>query len=220
MIERIRARLTYADVMATAAVFIALGGASYAAVNIPPDSVGSRELKDQSVGTAELKEDSVNHNRLRLHSVGADNLRQNSVGPNALQGNAVDFDQLHPDAVTSEKVRDGSLLYGDLDPTAVAPRLFAHVSSSGVLGENAGVVSAGRISKGQYFVDFNRNLRGCVAVSSVGFGFGPGVIGAGATSQPRMNLDNQASRVGITVYRKGYTFNDVEDNDVSVIVDC
>jgi hypothetical protein len=102
----------------------------------------------------------------------------------------------------------------------VSPRLYAHVSSSGTLAESAGVVSAGRISKGQYAVTFNRSLRGCVAVASVGFGFGPGVIGAGGTAQARMNLDNQDNKVGLTVYRKGWTFNDVEDNDVSVIVAC
>jgi hypothetical protein len=230
MIERIRARLSYANVMASLAVFIALGGAAYAAVRIPPNSVGSRELKDravgtdelkpESVGTPQLKEGSINHNRLRPHSVGVENLRQNSVGPNSLQGNAVNTDQLAPDAVTSDRVRDGSLQYSDMDPNAVAPRLFAHVNSSGVLGESSGVLSAGRSSKGQYFVNFNRNLRGCVAVASVGFGFGPGVIGAGATAQARMNLDNDANKVGVTVYRKGYTFNDVEDNDVSVIVAC
>jgi hypothetical protein len=241
MIEHIRARLSYANVMATLAVFIALGGAAYAAVEIPRNSVGARELKDHAVGTSELKdravgtdqlkplsvgtpqlkEGSINHNRLRPHSVGVENLRQNSVGPNSLQGNAVGPDQLAPDSVSSPKVQDGSLQYNDLDPSGVAPRMFAHVSSSGALGEHSpSVQSAGRTSKGQYFVNFDRDLHGCVAVSSVGFGFGPGVIGAGGTSQPRMNLDNDASKVGITVYRKGYTFNDVEDNDVSVIVEC
>ena len=82
------------------------------------------------------------------------------------------------------------------------------------------MTSAGRVSKGQYFAEFDRSLRGCVAVAGVGFGFGPGVIGAGATAQARMNLDNNDHKVGITVYRKGYTFNDIEDNDVSVIVLC
>ena len=230
MIERVRAHLSYANVMATLAVFIALGGASYAALELPRHSVGSkqlkkksvatRHLKNKSVGTDQLKERSVGGGRMKLNSVGADQLQQNSVGPNSLQGTAVNTDQLAPDAVTADRVRDFTLQYSDIDPTQVAPRLFAHVSSSGILGESAGVVSAGRLSKGQYFVDFNRDLRGCVAVATVGFGFGPGVIGAGGTAQARMNLDNDASKVGLTVYRKGYTFNDVEDNDVSVIVNC
>ena len=34
MLSAVRARLTYANVMATAAVFIALGGSSYAALKV------------------------------------------------------------------------------------------------------------------------------------------------------------------------------------------
>ncbi|MFN8160876.1 MAG: hypothetical protein U0R52_07525 [Solirubrobacterales bacterium] len=47
------------------------------------------------------------------------------------------------------------------------------MSSSGVLGEASGVTDAGRTGTGQYFVTFNRSLRGCVPVATVGFGFGP-----------------------------------------------
>ena len=43
---------------------------------------------------------------------------------------------------------------------------------------------------------------------------------SGATAQAHMNLDNQDYRVGITVYRNGYTFADVEDDNISVIVMC
>lgn len=39
--HRIRGKLTYANVMATIAVFIALGGASYAAIKLPKNSVGA-----------------------------------------------------------------------------------------------------------------------------------------------------------------------------------
>jgi hypothetical protein len=48
------AKLTYANVVATLALFVALGGASYAAVKIPANSVGSRELKRNAVGMKNL----------------------------------------------------------------------------------------------------------------------------------------------------------------------
>ena len=35
-----------------------------------------------------------------------------------------------------------------------------------------------------------------------------------------MNIDDDPNQVGVTVYRKGWTFNDIEDNDVHVIVAC
>ena len=49
-----RSRLNYANVVATLALFIALGGASYAAVELPANSVGSRQLRDGSVTTQKL----------------------------------------------------------------------------------------------------------------------------------------------------------------------
>jgi hypothetical protein len=49
-----RSHLTYANVMATVAVFIALGGIGYAAVGLPKHSVGSAQLKKHSVTPAKL----------------------------------------------------------------------------------------------------------------------------------------------------------------------
>ncbi len=50
----IRRRVTYANVMATVAVFIALGGASYAATQLPKNSVGSAQLKSGAVTLPKL----------------------------------------------------------------------------------------------------------------------------------------------------------------------
>ncbi len=57
--SRIRPKLTYANVMATIAVFIALGGASYAAIKLPKNSVGSKQLKKNSVTGAKVKDRSL-----------------------------------------------------------------------------------------------------------------------------------------------------------------
>jgi hypothetical protein len=208
--EAIRGRLTYANVMATLAVFIALGGASYAAIRIPANSVGNKQLKDNAVRGKEI----------RNGVVGEKDLKDGAVGPDALQGNAVGFDNLAPLAVDGSKVKDGSIPFAKLDAQTVSPRLFAHVNASGVLAENSGnVTSVSRPSTGSYVVTFDRNLNGCVAVANVGFGFGPGVIGAGRTAQARMNMNNNAAAVGVTIY-KGLTFNDVENNDFHLIVAC
>jgi hypothetical protein len=55
MLGKIRARLTYANVMATVAVFVALGGSSYAAVSLQRGSVGARELKNGAVTGAKVR---------------------------------------------------------------------------------------------------------------------------------------------------------------------
>lgn len=56
MIGRLRHRLTYANVTATLALSIALGGTSYAAVQLPRNSVGEKQLRASSVGSSEVRD--------------------------------------------------------------------------------------------------------------------------------------------------------------------
>ncbi|MEP6954978.1 MAG: hypothetical protein ABI950_13045 [Solirubrobacteraceae bacterium] len=59
MIGRLRHRLTYANVTATLALSIALGGTSYAAVQLPRNSVGTKQLRASSVGSREVRDRSL-----------------------------------------------------------------------------------------------------------------------------------------------------------------
>src|SRR4051795_11012763 len=52
-------RLSYANVMSTIAVFVALGGASYAVVALPDNSVGTKQVKDRSLGVSDLSRKAV-----------------------------------------------------------------------------------------------------------------------------------------------------------------
>lgn len=61
MLERLRARLTYANVMSTLAVFIALGGSSYAAFTIDGStienrSIAGKKLKRNTLTGAQIRE--------------------------------------------------------------------------------------------------------------------------------------------------------------------
>ena len=58
-----RGKLSYANVMATIAVFIALGGASYAVTTLGANTVGSRQVKDHSLQVVDLSKRAVK----RLH---------------------------------------------------------------------------------------------------------------------------------------------------------
>jgi hypothetical protein len=59
MSGRLRPRLTYANVMATVAVFIALGGSSYAALKLPKGSVGATQLRSNAVTSPKVKPGSL-----------------------------------------------------------------------------------------------------------------------------------------------------------------
>ena len=54
MLRKIGDRLSYANVMSTLAVFIALGGSSYAALK-----VGSKEIADGAVRSVDLRNNDV-----------------------------------------------------------------------------------------------------------------------------------------------------------------
>ena len=47
MMRRLRTHLSYANVMATIAVFIALGGTSYALTALPRNSVGPKQIRSE-----------------------------------------------------------------------------------------------------------------------------------------------------------------------------
>lgn len=58
--ERLRLRLTYANVIATLSLFLALGGgAAYAATHLSRNSVGTKQLKKDAVTSAKIKDGSL-----------------------------------------------------------------------------------------------------------------------------------------------------------------
>src|SRR5947208_4467598 len=56
---RLRLRLSYANVTATVALFVALGGSSYAALRLPRNSVGSAQVRNHSIKAVDLARDAV-----------------------------------------------------------------------------------------------------------------------------------------------------------------
>ena len=84
MLSSLRKRLTFANVLASAALFIALGGASYAAVSMPHNSVGSKQVRAHSIQQADLARGSVGSGQLRMRSVTAPKLASRGVTKRAL----------------------------------------------------------------------------------------------------------------------------------------
>ena len=54
-----RPRLTYANVVATIALFAALGGVSYAATTLPKNSVGTSQIQAEAIRTGKIADDAV-----------------------------------------------------------------------------------------------------------------------------------------------------------------
>jgi hypothetical protein len=80
MIRRLRDRLTYANVMATIAVFVALGGTSYA-LSLPRNSVGSAQLRTNAVRSIDVKNRSLQATDLSPRARNFLRGQQGSPGP-------------------------------------------------------------------------------------------------------------------------------------------
>jgi hypothetical protein len=82
--KRLRCRLTYANVVATLALFLALGGATaVAASQLGKNSVGSKQLKKNSVTTAKIKNGAVTQAKI---ATSAQNALKGATGPVGPQG--------------------------------------------------------------------------------------------------------------------------------------
>ena len=85
MIEMFREKLTYGNAVATLALFVALGGSAYAALRVPPNSVGARQLKASSVTNGKIANGAITAAKVAEHSlIGSDiNLPALGTVPNA-----------------------------------------------------------------------------------------------------------------------------------------
>jgi hypothetical protein len=79
--SKLRSGLTYANVMATIAVFVALGGGAYAALRVPKNSVGSKQLKANAVNSSKVKNGSLLEGDFK-----AGQLPAGPQGPKGVQG--------------------------------------------------------------------------------------------------------------------------------------
>jgi hypothetical protein len=68
MMTRILQRASYANVMATIAVFLALGGTGYA-LSLPRNSVGTAQLKKNAVTGPKIKKNAVTTSKVRKNAI-------------------------------------------------------------------------------------------------------------------------------------------------------
>jgi hypothetical protein len=99
VIRKLAGRLTYANVVATMALFIALGGGAYAAVKLPANSVASKQIKNKAIKAADLGTAAVTSPKLAAKA----------VRTGALADGAVSLSKLAPNGVDASKVIDNSL---------------------------------------------------------------------------------------------------------------
>jgi hypothetical protein len=151
--KRIRASLTYANVMATIAVFVALGGSSYAAIKVTGKDVQNSSLTGRDVRNSSLTGRDVKNRSLRSADFRPGQLPAGPAGPQGAPG---------PRGATGARGAEGDP--GDPgDPGADATNLWAVVNGDGTTLRGSGVTSSGRTAAvpGAYEVIFDRDVSAC-----------------------------------------------------------
>ncbi|MEK6328198.1 MAG: hypothetical protein AABM66_11850 [Actinomycetota bacterium] len=80
---KLRERLTYANVMATVAVFLALGGGAWA---LARNSVGSRAIKNNSIRSRDIDNKTIRARDVRRNSLRGGQIKEGSLDASAFTG--------------------------------------------------------------------------------------------------------------------------------------
>jgi hypothetical protein len=67
---KLRERISYANVVATLALFLAIGGVGYAATKLPKNSVGTKQIKKNAVTGAKVKKHTLTGKNINLNKLG------------------------------------------------------------------------------------------------------------------------------------------------------
>lgn len=77
MIERVKVRLTYANVVSSVALFLVLGGTAFA---LARNSVGNKQLRKNSVSASKIRKDAVNGKKVKNQSLTGSDIKLSTLG--------------------------------------------------------------------------------------------------------------------------------------------
>jgi hypothetical protein len=143
-IEQLRHHLSYANVVASLALFVALGGGAYAAINLPRNSVGAKQLRPHSVGRSELGNGAVTGRAVKSRSLGVSDLSRSA----------------------RRSLRGSTGPAGPPGSPAAAYRAVISTGGDPVSGNASGVVHPA--GTGDYVVRFPVDVSACTLIATLG----------------------------------------------------
>ena len=121
--KQLSKHLSFANVMSCLALFLALGGAAYAAKTA--SKVKTKDLGNGAVTTPKLHNGAVTTAKLRNRSVISSKIAAGNVGTEALAKGAVRSEQLGGQVVTEPKIKNGAVGENKLGSGAVSSSKLA-----------------------------------------------------------------------------------------------
>jgi hypothetical protein len=200
----VKPRLSFANVTSMLALFVALGGTSYAA--------------------ATLSANSVNKSHLRTNSVGKSEIRSRAVGQAEVGSNAIGASELRTSAVGSNDVKDETLGVNDLTPAARTALADINGVTFRASGTGTGTLTAGNVRSlahtalGVYTVETGRDVSACQYSADVS-----GVKNGATIETPTAGFEAAAepSATATQVIVKTYNAADAAaDSPFSLLIAC
>jgi hypothetical protein len=175
--KSIKDRLSYANVMATIAVFIALGGSAYAATQLKKNSVGAKQLKSGAVTSAKIKNEAVSTEKIKNGAITSSKLANGSVGGA----------QLKPNSIIGANVQNGSLTGAQINASTLGTVPAATRATSAKEATSAATANKAKEATSAVSANNSEQLGG---IGPTGFIQGSGSIVRGfeSTSSPGSTL--------------------------------
>jgi len=144
MSSRFIPKLSYSNVIATIALFVALGGAAVAA-GLPKNSVGPNQLKKGAVTAAKIRKQAVTSGKLAPGAVIPGKIGPNAVGPSNIGNGAITSAKIGTGAVIANSIKNNVVTTNKLNNGAVTnQKLAANAVNNSNLAN--GAVTASKVS--------------------------------------------------------------------------
>jgi hypothetical protein len=159
--SRFRKRLNFANVTSMIALFVALGGTSYAAATLPRNSVGKGQIRANAVGKSEAAPNSVGKSEVSTSSIGRSEIATNGVAASEIKANAIDTDE----------IADGGLQAADLSDAAKAAingvKFHSAVTAAGAQSAGNAKAVTHTAASGLYVVDLGTDVSACQVAATI-----------------------------------------------------
>jgi hypothetical protein len=109
---------SYASVVATLALFVALGGTAAAVTALPRDSVGPPQIRKDAVRSPEIAKDAVRSPEIATDAVRSPEIAKDAVRAPEIANDAVRSPEIADDAVGSSEIRDNAVELADISAGA------------------------------------------------------------------------------------------------------
>ncbi|HUC07454.1 MAG TPA: hypothetical protein VMR96_05135 [Solirubrobacterales bacterium] len=119
--KTLRRHLTYANITATLALFIALGmGSAYAASELAPKSVGAKQLRPGAVVADKIRKNAVTAPKIEALAVKQGKIASGAISSVKIASGAVTSEKIPSGAIGPDKIPDDSLRGVKIDESSLS----------------------------------------------------------------------------------------------------